>query len=416
MPHGCLKQTSVGQINSEWELSPISSLAEIRGRVGWKGYTKRDLRSFGALALGAKHISVENRLDLSDPTYLSKEKYLESPEIFVEQADVLVVQRGSIGKVVLIDRAIGDATINPSMVLLRHRRIDPAYLFYQLTSQIGQSQIKLDTSSTGVPMITQFQIGSFLIPTPPTLSEQQRISAVLRDLDAQIDSLNAVLEKKRDLTHASMQCLLTGKIRLQGFSGSWKSKQLSEYGELKGGNGFPLTHQGASTGSFPFFKVSDMNNEGNSMFMFNSNNWISEETKRLLGVTLFPKNSIVFAKIGAAIFLERKRLLVTPSCIDNNLMAYVFKSADAHPLFFYYMFLNTALRDLISATALPSLNGRDIGALRFDFPSLPEQIAIASVLNDMDSDISALEDTVKKAKALKQGMMQELLTGRTRLK
>jgi type I restriction enzyme S subunit len=161
--------------------------------------------------------------------------------------------------------------------------------------------------------------------------------------------------------------------------------------------------------------VSDMNNEGNSMFMINPNHWISEEESKLLGATVFPENTITFAKIGAAIFLERKRLLVTPSCLDNNMMGFILVSSEAHPIFFYYLFQTIELSRLVSATALPSLNGHDIAALIFGFPRLTEQSAIAAVLSDIDAEIAALEARRDKTRALKQGMMQELLTGRIRL-
>ena len=151
------------------------------------------------------------------------------------------------------------------------------------------------------------------------------------------------------------------------------------------------------------------------MFMENSNHWISDDIKKQLSATAFPRHSVVFAKIGAAIFLERKKILVRPSCIDNNMMAYVFKRPDVEPVFFYYRFLTIVLGKLVSATALPSLNGRDIAALTFGFPSLLEQAAIAKILSDMDSDLAAMEAKRDKAINIKQGMMQELLTGRIRL-
>ncbi|GLR66029.1 hypothetical protein GCM10010909_07070 [Acidocella aquatica] len=97
------------------------------------------------------------------------------------------------------------------------------------------------------------------------------------------------------------------------------------------------------------------------------------------------------------------------------MMAYVFKRSDVDPVFFYYLFLTIELGKLVSATALPSLNGRDIAALKFGFPLPPEQAAIATILSDIDADLAALEANRDKANAIKQGMMQELLTGRIRL-
>ena len=89
----------------------------------------------------------------------------------------------------------------------------------------------------------------------------------------------------------------------------WEALPAREIGVFRGGSGFPLEAQGATSGDYPFFKVSDMNNEGNETFMTAAKHWISEHTRKRLGATVFPVNSIVFAKVGAAIFLERKKVL-----------------------------------------------------------------------------------------------------------
>jgi type I restriction enzyme S subunit len=101
--------------------------------------------------------------------------------------------------------------------------------------------------------------------------------------------------------------------------------------------------------------------------------------------------------------------------LDNNMAAFVLDEGRAYYRFIHYVLLNTKLGDLVSTTALPSLSGRMLSAIEFDLPPLPEQIAIAEVLSDMDTELAALEQRRDKTRALKQGMMQELLTGRTRL-
>src|SRR5579862_5503139 len=133
-------QGDLGVFPADWTLWPLAALGEIRGRVGWRGYTKHDLRTSGPLTVGAKHIDAQHRLDLTEATHLSREKFLESPEIAIEPNDILIVQRGTIGAVVLIDRDIGEATINPSMVILRVRHADSRYAFYQLIADVGQQQ------------------------------------------------------------------------------------------------------------------------------------------------------------------------------------------------------------------------------------------------------------------------------------
>lgn len=119
-----------------YDISKVKYIADIHGRIGYRGYTKDDLvdKGQGALTLGGKHINDRNQLDLSDPTYISWDKYYESPEIMIEYNNLVVVQRGSIGKVAIIDKNIGEATINPSLILVNNLEIKAKYFYYYLIS------------------------------------------------------------------------------------------------------------------------------------------------------------------------------------------------------------------------------------------------------------------------------------------
>ena len=220
--------------------------------------------------------------------------------------------------------------------------------------------------------------------------------------------------KKRDLKQGAMQELLTGKKRLPGFSGEWEVVKASDIGRFRGGSGFPTKFQGGTSGEYPFFKVT-MNNEGNETFLKAANNYISDALRRQLGATAFPANSIVFAKVGAAVFLERKKILAQASCLDNNMAAFVLDANSTDHRFIHYALLNKKLGDLVSTTALPSLSGSVLAAIEFVRPPLIEQTAIAAILSDTDVEIAALEQKLAKTRNIKQGMMQELLTGRIRL-
>ena len=272
------------------------------------------------------------------------------------------------------------------------------------------------TAKSSVDSVRREMIARMLIPLPPTKAEQEAIAEALSDADALIESLEQLLVKKRQLKQGAMQELLTGKKRLPDFSGEWRTVRAGDLGRFRGGSGFPTKFQGATLGAYPFFKVSDMNNEGNETFMTIGNNYISEQLRKLLGATAFPVNSIVFAKVGAAVFLERKRILAEPSCLDNNMAAFVLDDDGAADYrFLHYAFVNTNLGDLVSTTALPSLSGSVLSAIEFSVPPIAEQTTIATILSDMDAEITALEAKLSKARQIKQGMMQELLTGRIRL-
>jgi type I restriction enzyme S subunit len=292
-------------------------------------------------------------------------------------------------------------------------QILPSYLFQTIQSK-GFIDLAITAYGTHMPRSDWNVVKNYPLLTPP-LPEQQAIARVLSDTDELINALDKLIAKKRDIKKAVMQELLTGKTRLPGFSGEWEVKKLGDIGSFRGGNSFPTIYQGNIEGCYPFFKVSDMNNNGNEVFMVSANNYISELTQKKLCITVFPKGSIVFAKVGAAIFLERKKILNQPSCIDNNMMAFILNTNLVDTRFIHTMLHLKRFGCYVSTTALPSLSGKQLSEITVVLPPISEQQAIAQVLSDMDREITALEQRRDKTKALKQGMMQALLTGRIRL-
>ena len=273
-------------------------------------------------------------------------------------------------------------------------------------------------------LATEATHGTKRIPTPDLLAshvplphpvEQREIAEVLSDVDGLLGALEALIDKKRAIKQAAMQQLLTGVVRLSGFRNRWKNERLSKLGTFFSGSGFPLAFQGHQSGHYPFFKVSDLGSRENETILRCANHWISEDARRTIGASKIPARSVVFAKIGAAIFLERKRILSQESCLDNNMMAFCLTASIACERFIYYLFLRMQLGKLASTTALPSLSSREIGATIVSLPPVKEQHAITDVLSDIDYEIAALERRREKMRAVKQGMMQQLLTGRVRL-
>jgi len=189
-----------------------------------------------------------------------------------------------------------------------------------------------------------------------------------------------------------------------------------ELGTFRGGSAFPVRYQGNRSGELPFFKVSDMNSDGNQLFMTRANNYISEKLRKSRGAVRVPKNAIVFAKVGAAVFLERKRILAQDSCIDNNMAAYIVNESELDVRFAHYLLSAFKMSELVAVGALPSLNGAQLRSIPLQLPeTLEEQKEIAATLVEADVLIATLERLIAKKQAIKTGMMQQLLTGQTRL-
>lgn len=205
-------------------------------------------------------------------------------------------------------------------------------------------------------------------------------------------------------------------VEIRDLPDDWIETTAGSIGSFKGGSGFPVRFQGCKTGELPFYKVSDMNNPGNETFMNSARNYISEVQRDQIGAVLMPQGAIVFAKVGAAVFLERKRILSQPSCIDNNMAAMTLDCTKADVPFMYYKLSDFAMSSLVATGALPSINGGQLRSISVTLPSdLGEQGRIAEALSDADALIRSLEQLISKKRAIKQGMMQELLTGKTRL-
>ena len=181
--------------SGEWVQTYLEENCQVKGRIGFRGYTTEDLvgQGEGALVLGGKHIQ-NQMLELKNPTYLSWEKYYESPEIMVEVGNIIFSQRGTLGDCAIIDKEIGPATINPSMVLLKNINCNAKFLFFILISDRIQNEVQKYRAMGAIPMLSQKQIKefSFLIPKNP--EEQQKIADTLSSLDNLINSQSQKIE------------------------------------------------------------------------------------------------------------------------------------------------------------------------------------------------------------------------------
>ena len=290
------------------------------------------------------------------------------------------------------------------------------WLNYLLNTKRYRDAVRATATGTSNSMknISKERLMEIDIPCP-SLDEQNRISAALSDIDTLIANLEKLIAKKKAIKQGAMQELLTGKRRLPGFTEEWKINKIGAFGEFVSGSCFPLAYQGKQGERYPFYKVSDFNNPGNERNLNQANNYISPDTADYLGCKIIPEKAIVIAKIGAAIFLERKKLTTVCCCIDNNMMAFVpFDVRSAQ--FICYVFQSMKLGELAEATALPSLSGKTICSVERKFPqTIEEQMSIATVLADMDSEIDVLSEKLSKYRMIKSGMMSVLLTGRIRL-
>ena len=177
---------------------------------------------------------------------------------------------------------------------------------------------------------------------------------------------------------------------------------------LKGGTGFPESLQGMKEGEIPFIKVSDMTLQGNEKYITVANNYVDEKTAIRLGANIFPVHSTVFAKVGAALLLNRRRMLIRPTVVDNNMMAAIPTNID--PDFLYHFLSSIDFANFVQTGALPSINQSVLGEIEIPDFILSEQRTIAEILSAIDQTIEKTEALIHKYQQIKAGLMHDLFT------
>ena len=278
--------------------------------------------------------------------------------------------------------------------------------------------IHFAVESTGVPQLTAPQVSRYWLPVPPE-PEQRAIAEVLSDVDGLLNSLEALIAKKRAVKQAVMQQLLTGRTRSPGFSGKWEKTKMGQIGSIYGGlsgkskidfgdgNARYVTFLGVLENVILDIRHTERVRVGSG----------ESQNAVVKGDLLFNASSETPGDlaIGAVMGEQLDNLYLNSFCFGFRV-----RDENKHvPLFLAYIFRGSLGRAIMNALAQGAtrynMSKSQFLALELSIPSCDEQYAIASVLSDMDSEIAALEQRLDKIRSIKQGMMQQLLTGRVRL-
>jgi type I restriction enzyme S subunit len=195
----------------------------------------------------------------------------------------------------------------------------------------------------------------------------------------------------------------------------WRDLELGDIADFKGGIGFKEELQGESSGEIPFIKVSDMNLPGNEVEIRHANNWISRDTAKRIKAPIFPPRSVVFAKVGAALMLNRRRVLTLPTVIDNNMMAAIPHEAQITSEFLYSFLRTIDLGKFVQVGAVPSVNQQHLSEIPICLPPLQEQRRIAALLDAWGEAITSYEKLTAAKELRLDWLRAKVLTGKIRL-
>ena len=240
---------------------------------------------------------------------------------------------------------------------------------------------------------------TIMIPVP-SYEEQKKIGEYIETLDNLITLHQRKCDDTKKLKKFMLQKMFpkngekNPEIRFAGFTDDWEQRKLGEIGTAKSGIGFPDAEQGGAEG-IPFFKVSDMNTEGNENELVVANNYVTkEQISRKKWNVIDDVPAIFFAKVGAAVMLNRKRLVRFPFLLDNNTMAYVFDKGIWDCNFGKTLFETIDLTKLTQVGALPSYNASDVEDVCICIPDRAEQEVIGKYFKQLDNLITLHRRTI----------------------
>jgi type I restriction enzyme S subunit len=404
------KQTEVGVIPEDWRTTPLAALGTFSKGQG----IRKNEASSGDLPCVRYGEIYTHHHDIirSYNSYISKNVAHGSKRL--TKGDILFAgsgeTKGEIGKAVaFVDGC--EVYAGGDIVILSPRPAHSEFLGYLLNSPICKRQKASKGQGDAVVHISASTLGAVIIPVPP-LPEQRAIAAALSDVDALLAGLDRLIAKKRDLKQAAMQQLLTGQTRLPGFQGEWAMKRLGDVVETDPEN------LGADTRADFFFNYIALEDVDRGFLRSYTEQVFASAPSRarrklkandVLVSTVRPnlKSHLLFSRQMA------NWICSTGFCVLRC------REGVTNPTFIFSQLfageVNRQIDALLTGSNYPAINSGDVRALTIAFPEFDEQTAIATVLTDMATELTALEARRDKTRSLKQGMMQELLTGRTRL-
>ncbi|MBS0573004.1 MAG: restriction endonuclease subunit S [Proteobacteria bacterium] len=407
------KESEVGTIPCDWVVVPLSDCLSTSPSYGVNApAVKYDSRFPTYIRITDitedGKFSDESRASVVHP---SAESY------FLESGDLVFARTGaSVGKSYLYDPKDGALVYAGFLIRIRPNpnKLAPKFLQAYAKSKTYWNWIKVNSMRSGQPGINGREYASLPLAIPSNRAEQEAIAEALSDADALIESLDQLIAKKRQIKQGAMQELLTGKRRLPGFSGAWEVKRLEELADIRSGGTPSTTQPQFWDGGVMWCTPTDITALNGFKYLSNTSRTISIEGLKASSAEIIPTHSIVMtsrATIGEC------AINTVPMTTNQGFKNFVpLDTVDAEFLYYLLTTQRAGFIGLCSGSTFLEIGKTQLSGYQVQVPKTKsEQTAIATVLSDMDTELAALESRLAKARQIKQGMMQELLTGRIRL-
>jgi len=404
------KQTEVGVIPDDWDVQTLEGLADAKRPICYGIVQVGPFTRNGIPVLAIKNLNSDYSTNVHSCLLEIEKLYTRSR---VRPGDVLISVKGTTARIGIVPQHFnGNISRDLARLCLTDKDV-PAYWFQILQSDICQRKLAVATVGTTRMELSIGILKQIRMPRAPK-EEQCAIAEALSDADALIESLEQLIAKKRDIKQGAMQELLTGKKRLPGFGGDWAVKRLEELAEIRSGGTPSTTQPQFWDGDILWCTPTDITALKGHKYLIETSRKITLHGLKGSSAEIIPANSIVMtsrATIGEC------AINTVPVSTNQGFKNFVpFEAVDVD--FLYYL-LRTQTQGFISlcgGSTFLEIGKNQLAAFEIKLPAKKaEQTAIAAVLSDMDAEIDTLEEKLAKSRQIKQGMMQELLTGRTRL-
>ncbi|GLR63869.1 restriction endonuclease subunit S [Marinospirillum insulare] len=373
-------------------------------------------------------------LDLSDVAYITDDMHSTFLSSELKENDVLLnITGASIGRCAKANKLISGGNVNQHVCIIRtvEKKLAPSLLVELINSRLGQEQIDSYQAGGNREGLNFKQVRQLEFPVATSIKEQTAIANALSDTDALLSELEKLIAKKQAIKTATMQQLLTGRTRLPQFAqrpdGSKKGYKQSELGEI------PEDWEAMQLGAVAVFlkgaglPKSDLVDSGKKQCIhygqlfttygpkiekiFSSTN-IEGSVKSEVNDILMPTSDVTPNGLATASCILESGII-----LGGDILVIRSNKELLNGVFFAYLIIvmRDQIMQLVTGSTVYHLYGSDMAKFLFANPTLEEQTAIATILSDMDEEIQALEQRLNKTRQIKQGMMQQLLTGKIRL-
>lgn len=392
-----MKQTEIGLLPEDWNVINLEENFTLKARIGWQGLTTAEYLENGEYGLVTGTDFRNGYIDWDNCVFVEKIRFDQDKNIQLKKGDVLVTKDGTIGKIAFIDYLPKPTTLNSGVFVVRPKstNINSRFFYYVLMSFYFDDFLLKITAGSTITHLYQKDFVNFNLICPP-LPEQEAIAEALSDADAWIESLEQLIAKKRLIKQGAMQELLTPKE-------DWEVKKLGDYVRFQ--TGFPFSSDFFNTDlkGERLIKNRDLRSD-DSIFYYSGefkNEFIVNNGDLLIGMD--GDFEPVLWKKGFALLNQRVGRVIKIKELSIPFLSYILIKKLKE------------IEDSTGSTTVKHLSHFDVENILAELPSLTEQTRIAKILSDMDAELEALEAQLGKARQIKQGMMQELLTGRVRL-